>query len=497
MKRNKFYDGLCCVNPQTKTLRVLAEMAALMLAFGLALTGCPMDNDDPGSVTFTAQTDESTANDEATLGFAGENASSSNPGVATVKLSDDNRKIVIVSVTPGTADITVSKTGFTSAVFTVTVADTGAITIGAITRGGTAVTFTPTADRGTANDEATLGFTGESVSSSNTGVATVEIADGKIVITSVTPGTADITVNAAGFTPAAFTVTVADTGAITIGAITKGKDENAPTITSVTISPDSTTVNRGQSFTFTASVQGTGDPDQTLAWTVEGGVSETSITSGGVLTVGEDETASSLIVRAASTYDTTKSGTATVTVSTITGPIVTGVTVSPDSATVGRGQSFTFTASVQGTDDPDQTITWTVEGGVSETSITSGGVLTVGEDETASSLIVRAASTYNTTKSGTAAVTVPPRGQGTVTLIYPEDAAADAFPDTIVLSAAQTLTVSGEYDLYQWLVDGTITASSKSITLNPADYAAGTHQISVELTRNGVMYSKAGTFTVE
>jgi hypothetical protein len=122
----------------------------------------------------------------------------------------------------------------------------------------------------------------------------------------------------------------------------------------------------------------------------------------------------------------------------------------------------------------------------------------VGADETASSLTVRATSTHDTAKSGTATVTVPPKGQGRVTLIYPADEAAGAFPDTaIALSATQTLAVSGDYDAYRWLVDGTIKANSASITLNPADYATGTHQISVEVTRNGALYSKAGTFTVE
>jgi predicted outer membrane repeat protein len=147
MKQNRFFDGVCAAHSQAKTLRVLAGMAALILAFGLVLTGCPMDggandgNDPanpPGNPVFTAKTDTSTANNEATLGFVGTNASSSDTGVATAAIVDG--KIVITSVSEGTAVITVSKDGFTSAAFTVTVADNGAITIGTITKGEHSVT---------------------------------------------------------------------------------------------------------------------------------------------------------------------------------------------------------------------------------------------------------------------------------------------------------------------------------------------------------------------
>jgi hypothetical protein len=58
-------------------------MATLVLTFGV-LTGCPMDGAiSIDIVSFTAKTDNSTVNDEATLGFAGESVSSSNTGVAT------------------------------------------------------------------------------------------------------------------------------------------------------------------------------------------------------------------------------------------------------------------------------------------------------------------------------------------------------------------------------------------------------------------------------
>lgn len=80
--------------------------------------------------------------------------------------------------------------------------------------------FASEQNNATANDRATLGLVGTSVSSSAEGVATVAISDGKIVITSVSAGTATITVTD-GTQEATIAVTVGATGAITVGAITK------------------------------------------------------------------------------------------------------------------------------------------------------------------------------------------------------------------------------------------------------------------------------------
>jgi hypothetical protein len=90
------------------------------------------------------------------------------------------------------------------------------------------------------------------------------------------------------------------------------------------------------------------------------------------------------------------------------GPTVTGVTVSPASAKVTKGESQQFTAEVTGERDPDQAVTWSVSGNNnSNTTIDSNtGLLTVVANETASSLTVTATSDYDDTKSGAAVVTV-------------------------------------------------------------------------------------------
>jgi hypothetical protein len=91
----------------------------------------------------------------------------------------------------------------------------------------------------------------------------------------------------------------------------------------------------------------------------------------------------------------------TVTVAT---NMITGVSVSPDPATVIRGTSQAFTADVSYTGNPATTVTWSVDSVIS--SIDEFGVLTVPVNETASTLTVTATSTANPGVSDTATVTV-------------------------------------------------------------------------------------------
>ena len=92
---------------------------------------------------------------------------------------------------------------------------------------------------------------------------------------------------------------------------------------------------------------------------------------------------------------------------------VTGVTVSPGSIGVFRGETQLFAATVSGTNNPEQAVGWTVEGADSiYTTITDHGLLTVGADETKAVLTVRATSAAEGTISGTATVNVLLPGSG-------------------------------------------------------------------------------------
>lgn len=91
---------------------------------------------------------------------------------------------------------------------------------------------------------------------------------------------------------------------------------NAPTpsITSVTVTPATATVNKGENTQFTAEVVSVGGANKGVLWTVEGGAAGTSIDASGKLVVATGETAASLTVKATSVFDGSKVGTSAVTV---------------------------------------------------------------------------------------------------------------------------------------------------------------------------------------
>ena len=200
----------------------------------------------------------------------------------------------------------------------------------------------------------------------------------------------------------------------------------APAVTGVTVAPDTITVQKGNTQSFSASVTGTNNPAKTVVWSVSGNTSVgTTIDTSGLLAVAVDETANTLTVTAVSTVDNSKSGTAAVTVSTAPppAPAVTGVTVAPDTITVQKGNTQSFSASVTGTNNPAKTVVWSVSGNTSVgTTIDTSGLLAVAVDETANTLTVTAVSTVDNSKSGTAAVTVstaPPPAPPPVPAVTP------------------------------------------------------------------------------
>lgn len=88
-----------------------------------------------------------------------------------------------------------------------------------------------------------------------------------------------------------------------------------PAVTSVTVTPATASATKGQQLKFTATVVSTGLAPKSVSWEVTGGVPETYIASDGMLVISPEETATTLTITATSTYDSSISGTASVTLS--------------------------------------------------------------------------------------------------------------------------------------------------------------------------------------
>jgi hypothetical protein len=148
---------------------------------------------------------------------------------ATVNPASATNKTIVWSVkTPGAGITAIDGTSFTpteagSLALTATIAD-GAEAGSPYTQDFTITVsagFTASVNEDTANDVATLGLVGTSASVAPTGIVTVEITTAnKIKITSVSVGSADITVSNTVGMSATIAATVAANGSISIGTIT-------------------------------------------------------------------------------------------------------------------------------------------------------------------------------------------------------------------------------------------------------------------------------------
>jgi hypothetical protein len=270
--------------------------------------------------------------------------------------------------------------------------------------------------------------------------------------------------------------------------------EPAPTVTSVSVSPKTPGVEAGEALTFTATVSGTGNFTQTVTWTVSrsgGGVVKTGTAfTGAQLAVAGDEPTGTLTVTATSTVDTTKSDTATVTVYAAgSKPTVTTVAVSPASPSVAKGGTQAFIATVSGTNDPAQTVTWSVSGGNADTAISEVGLLSVAANESAASLTVKAISTVDTAKFGTATVTVtgddgPVDNPNSDTLArlaaHLASLAANTAetPHTVALDSTVTIDTSETSESDVWAtINSTVQAAEKYVILDLSACSATDNRI--------------------
>lgn len=83
-------------------------------------------------------------------------------------------------------------------------------------------------------------------------------------------------------------------------------------VTTVTVSPPSATVNKGAMLQLNAAVVTEGFAPKSVVWSIDSDTS--TITQNGLLSVAADESASAIKVTATSTFDGTKTGTATISV---------------------------------------------------------------------------------------------------------------------------------------------------------------------------------------
>jgi 6-phosphogluconolactonase (cycloisomerase 2 family) len=184
---------------------------------------------------------------------------------------------------------------------------------------------------------------------------------------------------------------------------------NPPAAVTVTVAPATASVVTGATQQFTATVANA--TNTAVTWQVNGvaggNATTGTISSGGLYTAPASvPSPAAVTVTAVSQADSTKSGTASVTVTT---PPAISVTVAPLTANVAVGATQQFTATVANTSNT--AVTWQVNGvagGSSTVGTISGSGLYTGPVGVPSpaAVTVTAVSSADNTKTGTATVTV-------------------------------------------------------------------------------------------
>ncbi|MDR0303418.1 MAG: Ig-like domain-containing protein [Chitinispirillales bacterium] len=197
---------------------------------------------------------------------------------------------------------------------------------------------------------------------------------------------------------------VSDTAIITIGA-------NKPTIevTGVTLSAQTTTVQKGGSVALTVEVEVEGNVDEEdidVIWEIIGDAAEGTVLidksrTGAVLTIAKDEAEDEIEVKASSKDDPDKFDIVTIAVKKVK-----SVVISPNPATAEKGGTLKFEAIVSVSGEADQAVTWKKSGGLGTTNINNSGLLTVSSGETASEIKIIATSNFDNEKADTVTVVI-------------------------------------------------------------------------------------------
>jgi parallel beta-helix repeat protein len=169
-------------------------------------------------------------------------------------------------------------------------------------------------------------------------------------------------------------------------------------ISSVSVSPSTVSLNTSSQSQFTVVVTGVGNYSSSVAWTAQRG----SISSTGLYTA--PPTGGSDVVTATSIQNSSKFGSASVSAIEPAPETssISSVSITPSSVVLAPGAQYQFNASVTGSGNYNPGVIWTVQGG----SISSTGIYSA--PATGGNFSVTATSVQDQTKTATASVSVAP-----------------------------------------------------------------------------------------
>ncbi|MFC4426424.1 hypothetical protein [Deinococcus navajonensis] len=174
-------------------------------------------------------------------------------------------------------------------------------------------------------------------------------------------------------------------------------------ITGISASAQPSSIMAGETAQLGASLTGTGNFDRSVRWSVISGGGTLSSDSGATVRYQAPTQATTAVIRAASVAKPSVYTDVTVVVKA---PAVTGLTVSATPSSVPSGGISTLKATVSGTPGFHPAVTWSVVSGGGTLSSTSGESVTLTAPTGPATVVVRATSVADSSKSATATVDV-------------------------------------------------------------------------------------------
>jgi hypothetical protein len=267
------------------------------------------------------------------------------------------------------------------------------------------------------------------------------------------------------------------------------------TVTSVAASCSLSSIPVGGTSQCSASVQGTGNPSQAVNWSVQGGNSNGTVNSNGLYTAPATvASAMQVTIIATSVQDSTKSGSAQVTVNPPPAPTV---TISANPTTITLGQSTTVTWS-------STNATSCAASGAWSGSEPTTGSQSVTPTETGTLTFTLTCSGSGGSASASATLTVNAAQQLSVSLSCP---ACSGNPPaaTVLLTPNNTesfTATANESATFSWTVSGAGTISSSGATVTytapnsypPSSFSAA---ITVTATNSGQTATATANVTLQ
>jgi Bacterial Ig-like domain len=227
-------------------------------------------------------------------------------------------------------------------------------------------------------------------------------------------------------------------------------------ITLVTLTVPNSTVLSGSSQSVSAEVTGTGVFDPTVNWSASDGTLQKTTGALNNYIAPTVTTSKTIIITAISKADPTKFGVATITVNPIPpSSSISAVSVSAAKSALAAAEVTALTANVTGTGSFSNGVTWSISSGEGTLSATTGSSInfTAPNKATASTTVVRATSTQDSSKFGEVTLTTAASIALTASISSPS---ADVF----VKGALNVqVVVTGAPDSVDLLKEGVVLAS--------------------------------------